>query len=149
MTLARSANRRVKGLTRRLRARRSIGPDETVARLDRQSGRIGALERDLARIGPQVAALEARVEDLRQRLETPELRDGEYAEAVSLVEEVRREHHRIRARITAATRFEERLRRLEDRFADVEARGSGYQAVQPPSTTSVEPVTKDDAGEAR
>jgi len=88
-------------------------------RLHRQHQRIAALERDLARIGPQVAALEVRVEDLRQRVEQPHWAadDDEQAQARSLVDEVRREHDRVRARITAAVRYEERLRQLEEQVA--------------------------------
>lgn len=66
------------------------------------------------RMGPQMAALEARLESLRERLVRPEAGPGDYDEALSLVEEVRREHERIRARISAASRFEERLRQLEE-----------------------------------
>lgn len=89
-------------------------PDVTTQRLDRQNRRIGALERDMNRMGPQMAALEARLESLRERLVRPEAGPGDYDEALSLVEEVRREHERIRARISAASRFEERLRQLEE-----------------------------------
>lgn len=96
-------------------------PDDTQERLDRQSRRIGALERDMNRMGPQMAAIEARLEDLRQRLDRPEAGPGEYDEALSLVEEVRREHERIRARISAAARFEERLRQLEEQVTRLPA----------------------------
>ena len=94
---------------RRLRAREG--------RAERQHERIAELERELKRVSPQLAALEERLEDLRQRLDVPDLAasDGDRAEARSLVEEVRREHAQVRARISAATVFEERLRVLEDR----------------------------------
>ena len=86
-------------------------------RVERQHQRIAELERELTRVSPQVAALEERVEDLRQRLDVPDLdaSDADRAEARSLVEEIRREHAQVRARITAATVFEERLRVLEQR----------------------------------
>jgi predicted nucleic acid-binding Zn-ribbon protein len=112
-----SALGRAKQLVRRVRPRsRDEQPrlDEVAARLNRQHGRIAAVERELARIGPQVAAIEVRLEDLRQRLDQPGSNDAERAEAASLVEEIRREHQRIRARISAATRYEERLRQLEE-----------------------------------
>lgn len=102
----------------------AIDPDETKERLDRQSRRIGALERDMNRMGPQMAAIEARLEDLRERLDRPEAGPGEYDEALSLVEEVRREHERIRARISAAARFEERLRQLEEGMERLSGAGS-------------------------
>lgn len=80
-----------------------------------QRERIADLERELMRISPQLAALEQRVEDLRARLEDPAYvaDEADTAEARSLVEEVRAEHARVRARISAATVFEERLRVLE------------------------------------
>jgi hypothetical protein len=94
-------------------------PPGDAERLERQNRRIRALELDLARIGPQVAALEARVEDLRFGALGSDVRSGEVAEAVSLVEEVRREHERMRARVSAAIRFEERLGRLEEQMATI------------------------------
>ena len=101
--------------------------DATVvnARLDRQHGRILRTENDLMRIGTQVAALEARMEDLWEDLDLADLADlaadGQPGEDVpSIVEEVRREHERIRVRISAAARFEERLRQLEERLSRFE-----------------------------
>lgn len=81
--------------------------------------RIADLERELVRVSPQLAALEERVEQLAARLSAPpvgEVDDAQLAEARSLVDEVRAEHARVRARITAATVFEERLRVLESRL---------------------------------
>jgi uncharacterized protein involved in exopolysaccharide biosynthesis len=82
-----------------------------------QRERIADLERELMRLSPQVAALEQRLEELRARLDDPAFTagDAERAQARSLVEEVRAEHARVRARISAASVFEERLRVLEDR----------------------------------
>jgi chromosome segregation ATPase len=97
-------------------------PAEVTERFDRQHGRIADLERDLARIGPQVAALEARFEDLRQQLTVPRPRAEELDEAGVLVEQVRREHERMRARVSAAARFEERLGQLEDQMTALTAR---------------------------
>ena len=91
-------------------------PAEVSGRLDRQHCRIGEVERDLARIGPQVAALEARFEDLRQQLAVPQPGSEELSEAGALVEQIRREHERMRARVSAAARFEERLGQLEDQM---------------------------------
>lgn len=101
----------------RQRLRGGNGPDEVTTRLDRQHGRIAAVERDLARVGPQLAGLEARFEDLRERLDRPEVDEGDLSEAMEVVDEVRREHERIRARLSAAARFEERLRQLEEQVA--------------------------------
>ncbi len=89
---------------------------EALRRVERQHQRILALEHELLRLSPQVAALEERLESLRGRVEDPRWTAStpEQAEARSLIEEVRREHAQIRARISAATVFEERLRRLEE-----------------------------------
>lgn len=108
-----------------LAVRRALGkahrlPDDLPSTLADLESRLGDVERELVRISPQLAALEARLEDLVARLDgtplaaTPE----EQAEARSLLEEVRAEHARVRARITAATVFEERLRVVEDKLAE-------------------------------
>lgn len=85
---------------------------------DRQRVRIGDLERELARVSPQVAALEARLETLRDIVERGDLAAGApsdgHVDASSIWAEIQRQQEQVRARITAATRFEERLRRLED-----------------------------------
>lgn len=85
-------------------------------RVQRQHTRIADLERELVRLAPQVAALEERLEDLREAQGASDLEASteERTEARSLVEEVRREHARVRARISAATVFEERLRVVEE-----------------------------------
>lgn len=115
----------VGGLRRRRVTRRApTSAGEVLARLDRQHGRLAVLEREIARIGPQLAALEARFEDLRQSLETPRHEPGEQDEARTLVAEVRREHERVRARISAAARYEERLRQLEEKVEELTATGS-------------------------
>jgi len=91
-------------------------------RLENERRRIGAHERDLARIGPQVAALEERVETLREAVASPPVADdADRAEARSLLEEVRREHARVRARASSLERFEERVRRLEDELTALRA----------------------------
>lgn len=110
------------------RAKRKVQrgvPVEVTDRLNRQHERIAATERDLARIGPQVAALEARFERMRQRLDAPDLDldDATRSEARSIVEEVRREHEQVRARISAAVRYEERLRQLEEQVAKLAVQG--------------------------
>lgn len=92
--------------------------EELRAITDQQRVRIGDLERELARVSPQVAALEARLETLRVEVErgsvaTDERPNGQ-VDAASIWVEIQRQQEQVRARITAATRFEERLRRLED-----------------------------------
>lgn len=105
---------------RALRSGAGPDPEHLLERIERQHRRIAELERDLGRIGPQVAALEARVEDLHRAAPGPDPRTvdaDDLAAARSLVEEVRREHERIRARISAASRFEERLGTVEETLA--------------------------------
>jgi hypothetical protein len=72
---------------------------------------------EVERIKPHVAGTEQRLEELRQEVETrtdPGTSE-EQREARRLVEEIRREHERIRARMTAIAWYEDRLRRVEER----------------------------------
>ena len=100
---------------RRLRA----DVDRRLTELDR---RIGAVERqtdwsanELVRLAPQVGALETRVEQkARPTVLAGELQD--LPEARALVEVVREEHARVRARLSLVSAYEERLRRLEERM---------------------------------
>lgn len=101
-------------------------------RLDRQRGRIEKVEqrsqgtakeaefhvREVNRISPQLAALETKVEELRQALgSTPAVSSpSDLDTARSLVEEIRAEHARIRVRLSAVTSYEERLRRIEEKL---------------------------------
>lgn len=117
--------RRLVGVVRRLLGTGRV-PAEVGERLDRQHGRIGEVERDLARIGPQVAALEARFEDLRQQHTVPQPGSEELTEAGALVEQIRREHERMRARVSAAARFEERLGQLEDQMTALAAQTAAH-----------------------
>ncbi|HET6152204.1 MAG TPA: hypothetical protein VFE15_04565 [Marmoricola sp.] len=100
-------------MIKKLRAARGA-----LAGVDDLRRRVGDLERELIRLSPQVAALEVRIADLGERIEAAPApgTDTDRAEARSLVEEVRAEHARVRARISAATVFEERLRVVEDKL---------------------------------
>lgn len=107
----------------RLRSRMHsfLGQEEVAQRLNRQLRRIEELEREAARVAPQLAALEARVESLRETVErgflpTPRVNGTVVAdpEIRTVWEEMRRQQEQVRARISAAARFEERLRRVED-----------------------------------
>ncbi len=86
-----------------------------VNRLRRESERRATQLTDaLDQLGLQVAALEQRLEDVRVRIETPPApAPGEAAEAGSLLKVLRREHAQVRARLSALTAYEERLRRVE------------------------------------
>ncbi len=101
-------------------------------RLDRQGRRLDRLERavagepggpnrvtfalnQLGRLEARVAAIEERLEDLRERLggDLDPGTDEDRAEARHLLDEVRREHRQVRARMTAISWYEDRLRQLE------------------------------------
>jgi uncharacterized protein involved in exopolysaccharide biosynthesis len=92
--------------------------EELRAITDRQRVRIADLERELARVSPQVAALEARLETLRDTVERGNIATtaaaGGDVDTAAIWAEIQRQQEQVRARITAAMRFEERLRRLED-----------------------------------
>lgn len=101
------------------------------ARVGALEARLGAVERqadwsanELARMAPQVAALETRVEQkARPTVLTGGLED--LPEARSLVDVVREEHARVRARLALVSAYEERLRRLEERLLQPDGAASG------------------------
>lgn len=98
--------------------------DHSNERFDRQHHRIGVLEREIVRIGTQVAAIEARLEDVRQESRpAPADGAGDDTQSLAVLDEVRREHQRVRARISAAARYEERLRQVEDRLSRLDEAG--------------------------
>ena len=84
---------------------------DELAQLREQHGRVSF---DVDRLGPHVAALEVRIAD-RERAEGPvEVGSpGDTAEARRLLDEVVREHERIRVRFSGMALYEERLRKLE------------------------------------
>lgn len=91
-------------------------PDDLGPRTADLERRLADAVRELGRIGPQLAALEARVEELAARIEpAPSGDPADVAAARNVLDEVRAEHARVRARISAATVFEERLRVLEEK----------------------------------
>lgn len=70
---------------------------------------------ELDRLIPHVAAQEARLADLRESLSLTPRADGpELAEARTLIEEIQRQHAQIRVRLAGISRYEDRLRKLED-----------------------------------
>ncbi|MGY1748083.1 hypothetical protein [Modestobacter sp. SYSU DS0511] len=106
--------------------------DDVVGREGELDKRLGELERrlepveresswsanELARLAPQAAAFEERLE---QR-QNPVVLAGELSdlpEARLLVEVIREEHARVRARLSLVSAYEERLRRLERTTAAV------------------------------
>ncbi|MGY1845019.1 hypothetical protein [Modestobacter sp. SYSU DS0875] len=92
--------------------------DKRLGELER---RLDAVEREsswsaneLARLAPQAAAFEERLERQQNPVVlTGDLRD--LPEARLLVEVVREEHARVRSRLALVSAYEERLRRLEQR----------------------------------
>ncbi|MCF6507973.1 hypothetical protein E9549_11240 [Blastococcus sp. MG754426] len=92
-------------------------------RLGEVQHRLDAVEREsswsaneLARLAPQAAAFETRLEQVaRPTVLTGELAD--LPEARLLLDVVREEHARVRARLSLVSAYEERLRRLEQRTA--------------------------------
>ena len=126
-------------MTMRLRsaiARRLPSSGTILRRLDRQKGtidrhreRIGKHDRriakveaktrllsmDFARIELQLGALEAKVERLARERAAPVTGDSsDVARARNVVDVVQQEHQQIRARFQIISRYEERLRRVED-----------------------------------
>jgi uncharacterized protein involved in exopolysaccharide biosynthesis len=99
---------------------------DRLAELERRLGdidhRLGAVEREsawsaneLARLNPQVSAFETRLEQQAR----PEVLTGgleDLPEARSLIDAIREEHARVRARLALVSAYEERLRRLEARM---------------------------------
>ena len=71
---------------------------------------------ELDRLMPHVAAQDARIEDLREQFNrAPSADTAEQAESRSLIEEIQRQHAQIRVRLTGIARYEDRLRKLEER----------------------------------
>jgi uncharacterized protein involved in exopolysaccharide biosynthesis len=99
---------------------------DRLAELERRLGdidsRLGAVEREsawsaneLARLNPQVSAFETRLEQQAR----PEVLTGgleDLPEARNLIDAIREEHARVRARLALVSAYEERLRRLEARM---------------------------------
>lgn len=114
--------------------------DEQQQRLGRQDQRLGDLEarvKDLDRAtvldttererrDAQFGTLEVRLADLEQRLADSAagatgipLDDEQLAQGRGLLDEVRTEHSRIRARMQVVSAYEERLRRVEESVAEL------------------------------
>ena len=96
--------------------------EDFARRLGELERRMGEVEREsswsaneLARISPQVSSFETRLEQQAR----PEVFTGELAnlpEARHLLDSIREEHARVRARLALVSAYEERLRRLEARL---------------------------------
>lgn len=85
-------------------------------RLGEVQADLGWARNELDRIIPHVASQESQLEVLRDHLTAvPAADSAQIDQARSLIDEVRREHAQIRARLTGIATYEVRLRRLEDR----------------------------------
>jgi hypothetical protein len=69
---------------------------------------------ELRRLAPQVAAIEARLADLDDRLRRGPASGPDESPDRTTLEIISAEHERIRARLAVVAAYEERLRRLED-----------------------------------
>lgn len=70
----------------------------------------------LQRLIPQIEALEVRLSELQRSQAPVQGTPAEVEGARSVVEEVRREHDRVRARLSGVSWYEDRLRRLEEQL---------------------------------
>ncbi len=78
--------------------------------------RVGKLEHEISRIGAQLAALDTRVAGVERTVALPAGTEQTAQEAAdaALLTEIRAEHQRVRARLTAVASYEERIGRLEE-----------------------------------
>jgi hypothetical protein len=77
------------------------------------AGRVDWTENELRRIGPHVAAVDERVAGLERPAPDPTADAPAQGEARSLVEEIRGEHARVRARLSAVAHYEHRIAKME------------------------------------
>jgi len=128
---AKGAIRRLPGasaLSRRLDRALRWRIDEAVqplrhelADLQQAAGDSSAALSEVRRMAPQLAAVEERLAGIGDLLDHPgPASDGERAEAIGLIAEIRQEHTRIRARMTAISWYEDRLRQTEQRIRVLE-----------------------------
>lgn len=83
--------------------------------LNHLRGDLRWMRSELDRMMPHVAAQDARLETLRERLAIVPNADAlEITESRSLLEEIQRQHGQIRIRLAGIARYEDRLRRLEE-----------------------------------
>jgi len=82
------------------------------AERERRDAQFGTIE-------ARLAELEQRLRDVRSPAGGAPPGDDEVAQAAGLVDEVRTEHARIRARMQVVSAYEERLRRVEESVAEL------------------------------
>lgn len=90
--------------------------DDAEHNLDQARGDLRWTRAELDRLIPHVAAQEGRLETLRESMAlVPNTDSAQNAEARTLIEEIQRQHAQIRVRLAGISRYEDRLRRIEDR----------------------------------
>lgn len=90
--------------------------DDAEHNLEQARGDLRWTRAELDRLIPHVAAQEGRLETLRESMSlVPTTDTPQIAEARTLIEEIQRQHAQIRVRLAGISRYEDRLRRLEDR----------------------------------
>ena len=102
---------------------------DITTRLNRQRKALDRVSREAARganllerLIPQLAALEVRMSEQQRDLAPLQATPGELDEARSIVEEVRREHDRVRARLSGVAWYEDRLRKVEEQLEALTSR---------------------------
>ncbi|MEU8630696.1 hypothetical protein AB0C38_00910 [Amycolatopsis sp. NPDC048633] len=90
--------------------------DNAEHNLEQARGDLRWARAELDRLIPHVAAQEGRLETLRESMSlVPSTDSAQIAEARTLIEEIQRQHAQIRVRLAGISRYEDRLRRIEDR----------------------------------
>ncbi|HEX4701974.1 MAG TPA: hypothetical protein VH352_07590 [Pseudonocardiaceae bacterium] len=77
------------------------------------AGEVDWAQNELRRISPHIAAVDERVGILERSKTLPTTDSEQQTEARSLVEEIRAEHARIRARLSAVASYEHRIAKME------------------------------------
>lgn len=104
-------DQRLKTLEEKVRELRRASALDTVER-ERRDTQVGMVEQRLAE-------LERRLADVRSGLASAPVDADQLAEGSRLLEEVRTEHARVRARMQVVSAYEERLRRVEESVAQL------------------------------
>jgi uncharacterized coiled-coil protein SlyX len=91
-------------------------------RLDSLDASVAVIRVELEHVAHQLRALEQRLDESEQGASPAATGTAvETSEAQNVLDEVRREHARIRARFQVVSRYEERIRRLEKAVTKLDA----------------------------
>ncbi|HKC27671.1 MAG TPA: hypothetical protein VKB75_06630 [Jatrophihabitans sp.] len=91
-------------------ARRAQDLHDWVARVERTAEWTA---NEMRRLAPQVAAIEARLADIEDRLRRAPVEGSATDAERTMLDLISAEHERVRVRLSAVASYEERLRRLE------------------------------------